>query len=156
MPLASLVQYLSMLPTVFDEHGTQRLAAWRQFRQSLETSETALQDVAKLWTHAPFVSSYLDPQLPTEWPDPWHLMLDLRLDDLALVLGMLYTIKLTQRFIDTKCEIHMSMCPQKKQHQYMLVVGDKQVLNLEYGTVVSAEQLKDLDTKTIYAVSKLQ
>ena len=69
---------------------------------------------------------------------------------------MLYTIKLTQRFIDTKCEIHMSMCPQKKQHQYMLVVGDKQVLNLEYGTVVSAEQLKDLDTKTIYAVSKLQ
>jgi hypothetical protein len=115
-----------------------------------------LEDVAELWGHAPFVSPYLDPQLPTEWPDPWHLMLDLRLDDLALVLGMLYTIKLTQRFIDTNCEIHMSMCPQKKQHQYMLVVGNDRVLNLEYGTVVSAEQLKDLDTKTIYAVSKLQ
>jgi hypothetical protein len=38
----------------------------------------------------------------------------------------------------------------------MLVVGDDWVLNLEYGTVVSAEQLKDIDTKTIYAVSKLQ
>jgi hypothetical protein len=48
------------------------------------------------------------------------------------------------------------MCPQEKQHQYMLVVGDERVLNLEYGTVVGAEQLKDLDTKTIYAVSKLQ
>jgi len=133
-----------MWPTVFDEYGTKRLAAWRQFRESLETSDT------------PFVSPYLDPQLPTEWPDPWHLMLDLRLDDLALVLGMLYTIKLTQRFIDTNCEIHMSMCSQNKHRQYMLVVENKRILNLEYGTVVSADRLKTLDTKTIYAVSRLQ
>jgi len=145
-----------MWPTVFDEYGPKRLAVWRQFRESLETSATPLEDVAELWGHAPFVSPYLDPQLPTEWPDPWHLMLDLRLDDLALVLGMLYTIKLTQRFIDTKCEIHMSMCSQKKQHQYMLVVGNEQVLNLEYGTVVSAALLAQLDTKTIYSVSRLQ
>ena len=69
---------------------------------------------------------------------------------------MLYTIKLTQRFIDTKCEIHMSMCPEKKQRQYMLVVADEQVLNFEYGTVVSAECLKQRDTKTIYAVLRLQ
>jgi hypothetical protein len=140
---------------VFDEYGTKRLAAWRQFRESLETSATPLEDVAELWRHAPFVSPYLDPQLPTEWPDPWHLMLDLRLDELALVLGMLYTIKLTQRFIDTKCEIHMSMCQQKEQPQYMLVVSDEQVLNLEYGTVVSADCLKQVDTKTIYTVSRL-
>jgi hypothetical protein len=141
---------------VFDEYGTKRLAAWRQFRESLETSATPLEDVAELWRHAPFVSPYLDPQIPTEWPDPWHLMLDLRLDELALVLGMLYTIKLTQRFIDTKCEIHMSMCQEKKQRQYMLVVADEQVLNFEYGTVVSAECLKQRDTKTIYAVLRLQ
>jgi hypothetical protein len=82
-------------------------------------------------------------------------MLDLRLDELALVLGMLYTIKLTQRFIDTKCEIHMSMCQQKEQPQYMLVVSNERVLNLEYGTVVSADCLKQVDTKTIYAVSRL-
>ena len=143
-------------PTVFDEYGTKRLAVWRQFRESLETSPTPLEDVAELWCRAPFVSPYLDPQLPTEWPDPWHLMLDLRLDDLALVLGMLYTIKLTQRFIDTKCEIHMSMCPQNKERQYMLLVGDAQVLNLEYGTVVGADDLKHLDTKTIYSVSRLK
>jgi len=78
------------------------------------------------------------------------------LDDLALVLGMLYTIKLTQRFIDTKCEIHMSMCPQNKERQYMLLVGDTRVLNLEYGTVVGAEDLKHLDTTTIYSVSRLK
>ena len=145
-----------MWPTVFDEYGTKRLAAWRQFRESLETSPTPLEDVAELWCHAPFVSPYLDPQLPTEWPDPWHLMLDLRLDDLALVLGMLYTIKLTQRFIDTKCEIHMSMCPEKNSTQYLLLVDNSHVLNLDHGTVVEKQRLESLDTKTIYSVSSLQ
>lgn len=145
-----------MLRTVFDEYGTKRLAAWRQFRDSLEASETPLEDVAKLWTYAPFVSPYLDPKIPTEWPDPWHLMLDLRLDDLALVLGMLYTIKLTQRFIDTDCEIHMSMSSEKKDPLYMLVVDGKSVLNLVYGTVVDVNQMKSLDTKRIYSVSRLQ
>lgn len=145
-----------MLHTVFNEYGTQRLAAWRQFRDSLETSETPLEDVAKLWTYAPFVSSYLDPKIPTKWPDPWQLMLDLRLDDLALVLGMLYTIKLTQRFIDTECEIHMSMSSEKKDPLYMLVVDGTSVLNLVYGTVVDVDQMKNLDTKRIYSVSRLQ
>lgn len=145
-----------MFPTVFDEYGTKRLAAWRQFRDSLETSDTPLEDVAQLWTHAPFVNSYLDPKIPTDWPDPWHLMLDLRLDDLALVLGMLYTIKLTQRFIDTDCEIHMSMSSEKKEPLYMLVVDSKYVLNLVYGTVVDVDQMKNLDTKRIYSVSRLQ
>ena len=145
-----------MFPTVFDEYGTKRLAAWRQFRDSLETSDTPLEDVAQLWTHAPFVNSYLDPKIPTDWPDPWHLMLDLRLDDLALVLGMLYTIKLTQRFIDTDCEIHMSMSSEKKEPLYMLVVDSKHVLNLVYGTVVDVDQMKNLDTKRIYSVSRLQ
>jgi hypothetical protein len=145
-----------MWPTVFDEYGTKRLAAWRQFRESLETSETPLDDVAELWQHAPFVNPYLDPQNPKSWPDPWHLMLDLRLDDLALVLGMLYTIKLTQRFIDTNCEIHMSMCPKNKDPRFVLLVGNEWTLNLNYGTVTGAEQLKQLDTKTIYSVSRLQ
>ena len=145
-----------MWPTVFDEYGTKRLAAWRQFRESLETSPTPLEDVAELWCHAPFVSPYLDPQIPTAWPDPWHLMLDLRLDDLALVLGMLYTIKLTQRFIDTKCEIHMSMCPEKNSTQYLLLVDNSHVLNLDHGTVVEKQRLESLDTKTIYSVSSLQ
>ena len=141
---------------VFDQFGTDRLAAWREFRESLETSEHPLDDVAKLWSHAPFVSPYLDPQNPTEWPDPWHLILDLRLDDLAIALGMLYTIKLTRRFIDTDCEIHMSMSSEKDDPLYVLIVAGKHVLNLSYGTVVDIDQMKSLDTKRIYSVSRLQ
>lgn len=136
---------------VFDLHGTDRIAAWKQFRDGLEVSNHPLEEVAELWSHAPFVSAYLDPKNPTEWPDPWRLILDLRLDDLAIVLGMLYTIKLTRRFIHTECEIHTSTAPEKKDPLYLLIVDKKHVLNLEYKNVVSIDNVKDLKTKLIWS-----
>ena len=141
---------------VFDKHGADRLAAWKEFRDSLETSDNPLGDVAMLWSQAPFVSPYLNPQNPTEWPDPWHLILDLRLDDLAIALGMLYTIKLTHRFIDAKCEIHKSMLPDKKDPLYVLVVDNQYVLNLEYRSVVSIDALDKLETNMIWAPEKIK
>ena len=140
---------------MFDSHGTDKLTKWKQFRDSLETSATPLEDVAELWSHAPFVSPYLDPQNPTEWPDPWHLILDSRLDELAIVLGMLYTIKLTRRFIDTHCEIHTSMLSNNKELAYLLIVDNKHVLNLEYSSVVAVEELKRFSTSMIWSKSKL-
>jgi len=140
---------------VFNQHGTERLAAWKEFRESLETSETPFLDVANLWSQAPFVSPYLDPQNPAEWPDPWHLILDLRLDDLAIALGMLYTIKLTHRFIDAECEIHKSTFPNKNEPSYILIVDKKYVLNLEYKNVVDVEELKNIETRLIWSKSRL-
>jgi hypothetical protein len=144
-----------MSPTVFDSYGTDRLTKWKEFRDSLETSATPLEDVAELWSHAPFVSPYLDPQNPNEWPDPWHLILDLHLDELAIVLGMLYTIKLTHRFIDTECEIHTIMLSNKKEPSYFVVVDKKHVLNLEYRTVVDADKIIDLKTNMIWSKSRM-
>jgi hypothetical protein len=141
---------------VFDVYGNDRLVAWKEFRDKLETSECPLEDVAELWSHAPFVSAYLDPQNPSKWPDPWHLILDLRLDDLAIALGMLYTIKLTQRFIDTKCEIHTSMRPGNNEPSYLLIVDEKYVLNFEYRNVVDVKDLKDIETSLILSRSKIK
>ena len=138
-----------MSPTVFDSHGTDRLTKWKEFRDSLETSATPLEDVAELWSHAPFVSPYLDPQNPAEWPDPWHLVLDSRLDELAIVLGMLYTIKLTTRFMNSKCEIHTSMLPTDKEQRYLLIVDDTYVLNYEYKSVIDVKNLHEVKTSLI-------
>lgn len=140
---------------MFDLHSTERLAAWKQFRDSLEYSDDPLLAVADFWSQAPFVSPYLDPADPSNWPDPWHLVLDLRLDDLAIALGMLYTIKLTQRFIDTECEIHMSILPNKKDPCYLLVVDKKHVLNLEYKNVVDAAEISKIKTNIIWSRSKI-
>ena len=136
---------------MFNLYGNERLAAWKQFRDSLESSENPLLDVAEFWSQAPFVSPYLDPNNPTKWPDPWHLVLDLHLDDLAIALGMLYTVKLTQRFMDTKCEIHTSMLPDKKEPCYFLIVDKKYVLNLEYKNVVDIKEISNISTNIIWS-----
>lgn len=145
-----------MSPTVFDSHGTDRLQRWKQFRDSLEVSDQPWQDVAELWCHAPFVNAYLDPQDSNSWPDPWHLILDSKLDDLAIVLGMLYTVKLTQRFIGIKCEIHKSMCSQKTACQYLLIIDDTVVLNHSWGQAVLVNEVQLPDTEIIFSVTTLR
>lgn len=124
---------------MFDLHGPERLAGWRRFRDNLETSPQPLSDVAKFWAQAPFVSNYFSED-PAQWPDPWQLILDTDLDDLAITLGMCYTIKLTQRFKESKCEIHKTVID-KKQSKYFLIVDDQHILNYDYREVVSVEDL---------------
>lgn len=135
---------------MFNLSNQDRLTEWRRFRDNLECSETPLEDVVSLWSKAPFVSSYLDPDRPDQWPDPWHLILDNKLDDLAIVLGMLYTLKLTQRFMNYHFEIHMSTSKNQKEKNYFLVV-ENHVLNLEYGSVVEVSALEKHSTSKIWA-----
>ena len=134
---------------MFDLYDNDRLIKWKQFRDSIETSQTPLEDVAHLWSRAPFVSPYLNPLTPDLWPDPWQLVLNSKLDELAIVLGMLYTLKLTQRFIRSQFEIHMSTMKENKHNQYFLLV-DNHVLNLEYGCVLPSTQLESLQTSIIW------
>ena len=141
---------------MFNLYDKDRLTAWKEFRDSLEVSDTPFEDVAKLWSRAPFVSPYLDPQNPSEWPDPWHLVLDSRLDNLAIALGMLYTIKLTQRFMAANCEIHSSMLPEKNTPSYWLIVDKQFVLNYEYRAVVRIEDIPEIKTSKLWSVDSLQ
>jgi hypothetical protein len=140
---------------VFDLYGNDRLTEWKKFRDSLETVPNPLEEVSKLWSRAPFVNHYLDPQCPSEWPDPWHLVLDGKLDDLAICLGMLYTIKLTQRFMATVCEIHMSMLPKDSSPRFYLVVDNTYVLNYEPRKIHDLTVLQDFQTNTIWRCDQL-
>ena len=140
-----------MFPMVFNLHGLDRLAEWKSFREGLETSEDPLGDVVRLWIQAPFVSPYLNPNNPESWPDPWRLMLDLKLDDLAISLGMLYTLKLTRRFMRIPIEIHMSISSDRKETKFPVIVDGKLVLNWDYGTVSDIQCLKEFQTTLIYS-----
>jgi hypothetical protein len=141
---------------VFNSSPNERLAKWKQFRDTLETSNTPLEDVAEFWSHAPFVSNFLDPQNNNTWPDPWHLIIDGRFDDLAIVVGMLYTLQLTQRFMGSHFEIHMSIVSQNKSPNYWLVVDGLYALNYHYKEVVAVEQITGVPTTILYTTNSLQ
>ena len=136
---------------MFNLYGCERLIEWKKFRDSLETSITPLHDVAVFWSRAPFVNPFLDPQDSSKWPDPWHLILDDRFDDLAISLGMLYTLKLTRRFMNTKCEIHNGVFLKNQEVKYPLIVDDFYVLNLEYKDVVDRTALEVMETNLLLA-----
>ena len=140
---------------MFDLYGNDRLTEWKKFRDRLETVSNPLEEVAKLWSHAPFVNSYLNPHCPSEWPDPWHLVIDGKLDDLAICLGMLYTIKLTQRFMTTVCEIHTSMLPKDSSPRFYLVVDNAYVLNYEPRKTHDLKVLHEFQTNTIWRCEQL-
>ena len=135
---------------MFNLYGNERLTEWKKFRDSLESCSDPLTRVAELWATAPFVNPYLDSKNPNEWPDPWHLVLDSKLDELAISLGMLYTIKLTQRFMDSNCEIHKSMLPNNLEPSFYLVVDQQHVLNYEPRTVHGIAVLDKVQTNTLW------
>lgn len=141
---------------MFNLHGNDRLTEWKRFRDSLETSNTPLEDIAEFWSHAPFVSAYLNPLDQTTWPDPWHLVLDGKLDELAIALGMLYTLKLTQRFSGSHYEIHMAMLENKTDPEYWLVVDGKNALNYEYRAVTAVENLPVANINIVWSSTNLQ
>jgi hypothetical protein len=135
---------------MFNLYGNERLTEWKRFRDSLESCNDPLTRVAELWATAPFVNPYIDPNNPNEWPDPWHLVLDSKLDELAISLGMLYTIKLTQRFMDSDCEIHKSMLPNNLEPSFYLVVDQQHVMNYEPRIVHSIAVLDNVQTNTLW------
>lgn len=138
---------------MFDLKGTERLAAWKSFRDKLETETDPFQLVSDFWSKAPFVSSFLNPGDSMSWPDPWHLILDNKYDGLAIVLGMLYTIKLTDRFSSINLEIYMSIEHKEKEDPLFFLVADNSILNLEYNKVSDISKLDQIKTMKIYSSS---
>ncbi len=137
------------LHTVFDLYGNERLSKWKEIRDSIEVIDQPLELVADVWARAPFVNPHLNPKDSKSWPDPWQLVLGGRLDDLAIVLGMLYTLKLTQRFMATPCEIHMSIPHKNQEPRFYLFVENKFILNYEPRKVVALDAL-NTETEIIW------
>ena len=123
---------------MFELYGNDRLSEWRKLREDIQNSSTPFEDVVSLWCKAPFVSHYLDPHDRASWPDPWRLILDNKFDKLSIALGMLYTLKLTQRFSSTEFKIHMSIPQKIYDPDFFISVEEKFYLNFLYGTVTEA------------------
>jgi hypothetical protein len=74
-----------------------RILRWREWRNSLAdlSLDDCLKEVAVAWAKAPVVNHYLTPDNISEWPDPWNLINDNIYCDLAITLGMYYSLILS-------------------------------------------------------------
>ena len=130
---------------MFEKKYEDRLVIWSKFRETLEESEEPFRLCRELYNKAPLVSIYTDPWDITTWPDPWQLLDENRYCEFNIVLGMCYSLQLTERFSGEKFEIHIGINTQKSEHYYLLVVGDR-VLGFNNSTHVHVDQaLKGLE-----------
>lgn len=134
---------------MFDLYDTDRLTEWKKFRNRLETATNPLLLVVDLWSKAPFVNQYLDHKDPKSWPDPWHLILDSKYDNLAIILGIYYTLLLTDRFSKENFKIYM-LSSKNNEPNFCLCINDKSVINLYYGQISSFADLEKYQYSKIY------
>jgi hypothetical protein len=140
-----------MQSTLFDLHGIERIAAWKEFRHTLDIVSDPIQETVNLWCRAPFVNDFLDINRPETWPGPWELVLDNKYDSLGLALGQLYTLLLTERFSQAKLDILAVTSSDNLSETFVVLVDDTYLLNLEYKTVKSISNITDLKSRIIWS-----
>jgi hypothetical protein len=100
-------------------------AAWYQLRQTLETSENPFSDVAKFFLRLPRVKFYTDPYDSSTWPTAWELIDENEYCEFNLILGMCYTLQLTERFKNSQPTINVATDTINKTVYYLLKIEDK-------------------------------
>ena len=85
----------------------ERLARWRDFRKHLNSLSTdqAIAETQQFWQSCPFIPYYLEPDRPETWPGPWQLLEENYYCDLAKVLGIVYTLYLSDHKAHIEFEI---------------------------------------------------
>ena len=129
-----------------------RLKSWSDLRSHCEelSLEQALDHIANWWGHAPRVNHAIHWNDQSNWPDPWDLLADNSYCELAIALGMSYTINMLEKF-DCTVEIAQATDDQGSEYNLVLVDNGKYILNYDPWEVVSKEQFKFKITKTIDA-----
>ena len=140
--------------------ASERIARWRDFRNSIENLplDEALYQTMQFWNSAPFTPYYLDPLSLENWPDPWTLIYENYYCDVAKVLGIVYTIVLTEHKKNLDIEIRVYKDPNTR-HEYNLawINQGKYIVNLIDNEIVNNTQFdKNLKLVKSYTATELQ
>jgi hypothetical protein len=127
----------------FNRPVQERIQAWRDWRLMLaeQSLDSAMSEIADVWSQVSLSSHYLHPELPDEWPNPWQLIHDNIYCELAIALGMCYTVSLLDhsKVSDITIEIYDTGSGWLNLSS---VNQGKYVLNYNVGSIVNIEQVK--------------
>lgn len=119
-----------------------RLRLWQDFRHQISTLtlEEAVKATEHLWSYAPYQKYYLTLDEVKNWPGPWELVFENYYCNLAICLGMLYTLYLSEH--KPQLEIRVYIDPDSMaQYNLLFVEQGKYVLNMEHDAVLNKTQV---------------
>ena len=139
---------------MFTKNFEEQLASWKNFRDSLEDAEEPFRRVLDFYKSAPLTRISCDPWDRSTWATPWELLEENQYCEFGIVLGMCYSLQLTDRFKGSNFEIHICRNNEKSETHYLLFV-DNTVVGYD-DTVVLREELPDaLQSQTVYEMPQL-
>jgi hypothetical protein len=130
---------------MFNLPPDERLSTWSNFRRQLDISEDPFRDSIDFWLTAPFVpyNKDVDPYNVKSWPTPWEIIIENKYDDFTKALLMSWTLKLTDKFKDSKIEIKTYIDNKNKRQYNMVFINDAQVLNYVDNAVTTPQEVPE-------------
>lgn len=145
---------------MFKLSTSRRLAYWKNFRFQLGSMplDKAIDVTQQFWQKCPFTPFYLPVDDPRLWPDPWELITENYYCDLAKVLGIVYTLHLSNHTKDLDPEIRVYYDPICNYQYHIAYFADgKYVINLIEGEIVNKEHIsQQLKLKYCYTAIDLK
>lgn len=106
---------------MFSEVYEDRLTNWKALRTRLETCKDPLKEVIEAYSHAPVINDKsVNMWDNTTWHGPWELIQQNGYTETCILLGMCYTLQLTERFSKSRFEI-IIITEVEKQETFMLL-----------------------------------
>ena len=135
--------------------GSNKISSqWYELRQQLEWDDTPLETVANFFEKLPKVKVYTDPYDPDTWPTPWELIDENEYCPFNLILGICYTIQLTERFKTCQPKINVAVDNINKTVYYLLIIEDK-VYGYDQKWIELKNLPKSLKMQKIYRMKEL-
>lgn len=103
----------------------ERVVEWQEFRNKIEVSSNPIQDAINFYNLAPSVSIHTDPWDNATWPSPWELVNENQYCGFCKLLGICYSLQLTERFNRKTFEIHIGIDHINTETYYLLFVDDR-------------------------------
>ena len=132
-----------------------RLTTWYTFRQHLEESPDPFSDVAEFFRRLPRVKFYTDPYDSERWPTAWELIDENEYCEFNLILGMCYTLQLTERFKNSRVTINVASDSINKTGYYLLIIDDNVYGYADEEWIDVKELPKTLKMQKIYNMKQL-
>jgi len=140
---------------VIDRASQTQFASWMQLRKDLEQVDNPLETAAQYFLKLPRAKFYTDPYDDSRWPTPWELIEENEYCQFNIILGICYTLQLTERFKNCNATINVALDTIDKTVYYILFINDKVYGYLEEDWILSAQLPKSLRLQKIYTMKPL-
>ena len=126
---------------MFDKKYEDRLLLWREFRESLETSDDPLQDVVSFYSSAPLVSIQTDPYTQENWPTPWEILYHKLYCQNTVSLLIYHTLHI---LLEDPADLKIILIDDTRNRFLVPTLEDKYIFNYVLGVISNIHDYKEI------------